>query len=76
MTPTPGLTRARDLAMAAETMTGSLGRTPARRTLTLAHLDGDALSAADVAQVLHYAEAAAHPGGLRRRLAGLCGLVR
>ena len=45
--------------MAAETMAGSLGRTPARRTLTLAHLDADALSAADVAQVLHFAEAAA-----------------
>ena len=59
-TPTPTLTRARKHRdMAAETMTGSLGRTPARRTLTLAHLDGDALSASDVAQVLHYAEAAA-----------------
>ena len=43
--------------MAAETA-GSLARTPARRALTLAHLDADALSAADVAQVLHYAEAA------------------
>jgi integrase len=59
MTPTPGLTRARDLAMAAETIAGSLARTPTRRTLTLARLDADALSAADVAQVLHYAEAAA-----------------
>jgi integrase len=48
----------KDCDMAAETMTGSLGRTPARRTPTLAHLDADALSAADVAQVLHYAEAA------------------
>jgi integrase len=43
--------------MAAETMTGSQAHTPARRTL--AHLDADALSAVDVAQVLHYAEAAA-----------------
>ena len=45
--------------MAAETIAGSQARTPARRTLTLAHLDADALSAADVAQVLHFAEAAA-----------------
>src|ERR1700728_405695 len=45
--------------MAAETTAGSLARTPARRTLTLARLDADALSAADVAQVLHFAEAAA-----------------
>jgi integrase len=44
--------------MAAETTAGSLARTPARRTLTLAHLDADALSAADVAHVLHFAKAA------------------
>jgi integrase len=44
--------------MAAETIAGSHARTPARHTLTLAHLDADALSAADVAHVLHFAEAA------------------
>jgi site-specific recombinase XerD len=46
--------------MAAETIAGSHARTPpARRTLHLAHLHADALSATDVAQVLHFAEAAA-----------------
>jgi integrase len=45
--------------MAAETIAGSQARAPpARRILHLAHLDADALSAADVAHVLHYAEAA------------------
>ena len=44
--------------MAAETIAGSLARTPARRTLNLAHLDSDTLSATDLAHVLHFAEAA------------------
>src|SRR5271156_1718234 len=44
--------------MAAETIAGSHAPTPARRSLTLAHLDSDTLSATDVAHVLHFAGAA------------------